>query len=76
MTHVRKIVIIIDPANDFGSVAGWHAKDLIVRCGGRPIYSRRRKAWCTNERIASDVLAAAEADGCSVVLSVLGGDSE
>ena len=76
MTNPKmQIRVVIEPANDFGSVSGWQAKDLLTRCGGRPRWSRRHKAWVTNERIASDVLAAAEADGFSVSVLVRGGDS-
>jgi hypothetical protein len=70
------IEVVIEPDNDFGAVSGWRSKDLITRCGGRLRWSRRHKAWVTNERIASDVLAAAEADGCSVSVTVMGGDPE
>lgn len=68
----RQITVTIDPASDFGSVSGWKARELVISCGGRPIWSRRRKAWCTNERYACDALAAAEADGYSVSVTVLG----
>lgn len=75
MTNPKTIVkVIVDPANDFGSISGWRAKELLTRCGGRPRWSRRYNAWVTNERIASDVIAAAEADGFSVSMTVLGGD--
>jgi peroxiredoxin len=70
----RHIRIVIDPANDFGSVSGWQAKDLLMRCGGRPRWSRRYRAWVTNGRIASDVLAAAEADRFAVSVTMLGGE--
>ncbi|MCW2790408.1 MAG: hypothetical protein JWP56_2711 [Aeromicrobium sp.] len=72
----RHIRIVIDPANDFGSVSGWMAKDLLTRCGGRPRWSRRYKAWVTNERIATDVVAAAEADRFVVSVTVTGGGSK
>lgn len=70
---MKTIRVVIDPVNDFGSVAGWKARELVIRCGGRPIWSRRRRAWCTNERYALDAIAAAEANGYSVSVTVLGG---
>lgn len=72
----RHIRIVINPANDFGSISGWQAKDLLTRCGGRPRWSRRHHAWVTNERIATDVVAAAEADRFTVSLTVMGGGSQ
>jgi hypothetical protein len=77
MTNPKSVIrIVIDPTQDFGTISGWQAKDLLMRCGGRPRWSRRHKAWVTNERIASDVLAAAEADRFAVSITVIGGDSE
>ncbi len=54
------IRVTVDPVNNTGTVAGWNAKELIVECGGRPMWSRMRNAWCTSERVASDVIAVAE----------------
>ncbi len=60
------IKVMTDPVNHSGFVSGWGSRELIVRCGGKPIYSRRRKAWSTSEGTALDVLAAAEHDGYAV----------
>lgn len=65
----RSITVTIEPTNHVGWVAGWRARWLIEQCGGRPLWSRRRNAWNTSERVAHDVLAFAEMRGvhCSYV---------
>lgn len=55
-----------DPVNHAGFVGGYKGYEYIVQCGGRPIWSRRRKAWVTSEQTALDVLAMAENDGLAV----------
>ena len=55
-----------DPVNHAGFVSGWGSRDMIVACGGRPMWARHRKAWATSESIALDVLAMAEHEGYSV----------
>ncbi len=61
--------VTVDPLNHSATVAGWQAKEFIEECGGRPIWSRTRKAWCTSESIASDVLALAQAEGRRVTFT-------
>ncbi|NRQ51555.1 hypothetical protein [Aeromicrobium stalagmiti] len=60
------IKVEIDPVNHSAFVSGWKAKSYIEQCGGRPLYSRRRKAWSTSENTARDVLALADHDGCGI----------
>lgn len=60
------IYVSTDPLNHAGFVRGFKAFDYITSCGGRPIWSRRRKTWCTSEQTALDVLAMAESDGLAV----------
>lgn len=56
----------IDPVNHSAFVSGFKPYEYIVKAGGRPLYSRRRKAWSTSEKTARDVLAMAEYDGLAV----------
>jgi hypothetical protein len=60
------IHVQVDPVNHAGFVSGHGSRALIVSCGGKPQWSRRRKAWCTSESIALDVLALAEHEGYAV----------
>ena len=55
-----------DPLNHSGWVKGWGARELIIQHGGKPIWSRRRRAWSTSEGTALDVLAAAEHEGYAI----------
>lgn len=60
------ISVVIDPVNHTAFVGGWRAKELVEACGGRPLWSRRRRSWSTSEATAIDVLALAERDGLAV----------
>lgn len=68
------IEISIDSVNHSAFVKGWKAYDLILACGGRPLWSRRRRMWATSEQTAADVLAMAERDGLAVRFELLDGD--
>lgn len=57
------LTIEIDGINHAAWVRGWKAGALVVACGGRPSYSRTRRAWATSESVARDVVAMAEHDG-------------
>lgn len=69
------IKVVVEPVNHAAWVSGWKAYELIVGCGGRPIWSRRRKAWSTSEHTAVDVLAMAELDGYAVQYELIGRDA-
>lgn len=69
------IHVVIDPVNHSAFVAGWKARELVVSCGGRPLWSRLRRAWSTSEQTAIDVLAMAERDGLAVRYERVGDDS-
>jgi hypothetical protein len=69
------ISVAIDPINHAGFVGGYKSREYVERCGGRPIWSRRRKAWATSEQAATDVLAMAEDDGLAVRYERIGADS-
>ncbi|MCL3818547.1 hypothetical protein [Aeromicrobium wangtongii] len=60
------IYVTTDPVNHSGFVAGYGARELIAAAGGRPLWSRSRRAWATSEATAIDVLAAAEHQGYAV----------
>ena len=60
------ISVTTDPVNHCGFVSGWKAREYVVNCGGRPLWSRLRRAWSTSEQTALDVLAMAEYDGLAV----------
>lgn len=68
----RSITVSIDPANHVAWVQGWRAYWLIELCGGRPLWSRRRKAWNTSEHVARDVLAFADLHGIDNSYAVTG----
>lgn len=75
-TPKKWITVIIDPTNHSASLSGLRVKELIEQCGGRPMWSRRRRAWCTSESVASDVLALADADNYGIRFTMLGVDAE
>lgn len=67
MTSRRPWIYVgIDVLNDSGFVGGYGARELIVSAGGRPLWSRSRRAWARSEATAVDVLAMAERDGYAV----------
>lgn len=68
------ITVVIDPVNHAAFVSGWKARELVMSCGGRPLWSRRRRSWSTSESTAIDVLAMAERDGLAVRYERIGGD--
>lgn len=61
-----RLYVTVDPVNDAAFVRGWNARELIVNCGGRPLWSRTRRAWSTCEGTAVDVAALAGAEGYDV----------
>ena len=69
------VSVVIDPVNHAAFVGGWKARELVVACGGRPLWSRRRQSWSTSEKTAIDVLAMAERDGLAVRYERIGDDS-
>ena len=69
------LTVVIDPVNHSATVSGWRAKELIEQCGGRPMWSYRRKAWCTSDSVASDVLALADVENYGIRFTMLGGDA-
>ncbi len=50
----------VDPLNDTATINGPGTGKLIERAGGKLMWSPRRKAWTSNCRIASAVLALAD----------------
>jgi hypothetical protein len=60
------IYVTTDPVNHVGWVSGYGARELIEECGGRPLWSRTRKAWNTSEATAIDVIAAAGHRGFAI----------
>lgn len=69
------ISVAIDPVNHSGFVGGYYrSREYVEMCGGRPQWSRRRRAWATSEQTARDVLAMAESDGLAVRYERIGGD--
>jgi hypothetical protein len=73
MTRRPWIYVSIDPVNHAAFVSGWKARELVATCGGRPLWSRNRRAWSTSEATAKDVLAMAESDGFAVRYERIGG---
>lgn len=69
------ISVIIDPVNHSAFVGGCKARELVVSCGGRPLWSRARRSWSTSEQTATDVLAMAERDGLAVRYERVGDES-
>lgn len=69
------ISVAIDPVNHSAFVGGWKARDLIISCGGRPMWSRQRRSWSTSEQTAIDVLAMAEIDGFAVRYERIGDEA-
>lgn len=62
----RHLRVRLSEANDWASIAGFGAKDLVEEAGGRPIWSNIQRAWMTNTRVATDALAIADRRGWSV----------
>ena len=50
----------IDDRNDWSAISGPGAGRLIQRAGGKLWWSRERRAWMSNRRIADNVLAIAD----------------
>jgi hypothetical protein len=75
MTRRPWITVVIDPVNHAAFVSGWKARELVETCGGRPLWSRRRRAWSTSEQTATDVLALADRDGLAVRYERVGDDA-
>lgn len=62
----RRIKVVIEgPHAAF--VSGWGSRELLMELRGRaPMYSSTARAWATTERVAGDVIAAAERRGWMV----------
>lgn len=66
MTRRPWITVAVDSVNHSAFVSGYRSREYVEQCGGRPLWSRRRKAWATSEQTARDVLAMVESDGVAV----------
>lgn len=53
-------------SNDTAAINGPGTGKLIATAGGKLVWSRRRRAWMTNRRIAEAVLALADHEGRDV----------
>lgn len=62
----RRLRVRLNNPNDWASISGPGAGAFIVAAGGKCMYSAAQKAWMTNRRIASNVLALAEEAGYDI----------
>lgn len=67
------VTVVVDPVNDAGYISGQPARGLVAEVGGRLLWSPRRRAYCTSQAVAGDVLALADARHFGLVYERLDG---
>ncbi|WP_375003714.1 hypothetical protein [Aeromicrobium sp. CTD01-1L150] len=67
----RQIRVTSLKGRDTTWVAGYGSRELIVTCGGKPMWSNRQRAWMTSRKVGADVVAMAERDGYDVSLELV-----
>lgn len=65
--RTKRLTVVI--GDNWAEVSGWQARELLVELGGRPVWSRRRRAWATTSSLGRDVVCLAEDHGYVVSVS-------